>query len=239
MNDNLPAEGSAKAGAEPDLRYEVKFAAPVTRYHELEQWIRLHPAGFSSAYPPRRVNNVYFDTHDLEAYRENLSGVSRRDKLRLRWYGERWQADKSVLEVKHRRNQLGWKTLYRVGGFDLERESWPQLRRNIRGQLPLDGQYWLDSHPLQVLINRYDRQYFEHPERKVRVTLDWRQVVYDQRLRARPNLRRQANLPPSLVLEIKFAQKDRILGNQMMQGIPIRVSRNSKYTIGVQSILGS
>ncbi len=222
----------------PDMRYEVKFVASVTRYHELEQWIRLHPEGFRTAYPPRRVNNVYFDTHDLAAYRENLSGVSRREKLRLRWYGERAGAERAVLEVKHRRNQLGWKTLYRVGAIDLETGSWASLIRELRGELPGDGRLWLDSHPLPVLINRYDRQYFEHPEGAVRVTLDRNQRVFDQRFVSRPNLSKLSNLPASLVVEVKFGQLARPLGSQVMQGIPIRASRNSKYTIGVQSILG-
>ncbi len=220
------------------MRHELKFVAPVTRYRELEQWIRLHPAGFRTAYPPRRVNNVYFDTHDLASYRENLAGGSRRDKLRLRWYGDGAGADASVLEVKHRRNQLGWKTLFRLGAIDLETTTWAALRRGLRAQLPAEGRFWLDSHPLPVLINRYRRQYFEHPERPVRVTLDWQQVVFDQRYSTRPNLTKRANLPDSIVVEVKFGRADRRLGTQVIQGIPIRVSRNSKYMIGVQAILG-
>lgn len=222
----------------PELRHEVKFAASRTRYQELEQWIRLHPAGFRTAYPPRRVNNVYFDTYDLAAYRENLSGVSRRDKLRLRWYGDDAGAEKSVLEVKHRRNQLGWKTLYRTGAIDLANSSWGELKRGLRAGLPDEGRIWLDSHPLPVLINRYERQYFEHPEGGVRVTLDWRQMVFDQRCARRPNLGQRSNLPDSLVVEVKFGEQNRVLGSSVIQGIPIRASRNSKYTIGVQSILG-
>ena len=52
MNDHIP----------DDARYEIKFVADATRYHELENWIRMNAAGFRTTYPPRRVNNVYFDT---------------------------------------------------------------------------------------------------------------------------------------------------------------------------------
>jgi hypothetical protein len=89
-----------------------------------------------------------------------------------------------------------------------------------------------------VLINRYHRQYFESPGGKVRATLDFRQSVFDQRLASRPNLRRAANLPDTLVVEIKFLPSDRELGERAIDGLPIRVSRNSKYMIGVESILG-
>ena len=40
----------------------------------------------------------------------------------------------------------------------------------------------------------------------------------------------------TLVVEIKFDRADRKLANRYAQGIPIRVSRNSKYVIGVDSI---
>jgi len=220
------------------LRHELKFAAAVERYADLESWIRQNAGGFVRAYPPRRVNNVYFDTPDLAAYQENLSGTSRRTKLRLRWYGETQRPNSAVLELKHRRNQLGWKSLFRIGAIDFERASWSELRRAIRDQLPAAGRLWLDAHSEPILVNQYDRQYYERPERDVRITLDRHQAVFDQRCGSRPNLRRRANLPDVLVVEIKFAPADRRIGQQVLQGIPIRVSRNSKYAIAVQSILG-
>jgi hypothetical protein len=220
------------------LRHEVKFAAPAVRYHDLESWIRLHPAGFERSFPARRVNNVYFDTPDLAAYRENLSGTSRRTKLRLRWYGDTLCPDTAAIELKHRRNHLGWKTLYPIGPVDLSTRSWLKIRRAIRKRLPRAGQLWFDSHPEAILINRYDREYFERPEQDVRITLDWHQRVFDQRMRPGPNVTRRANLPNSLVVEVKFAAADRAIGQQILQGIPIRASRNSKYAIAVHSILG-
>jgi hypothetical protein len=93
-------------------------------------------------------------------------------------------------------------------------------------------------HPQPVLMNRYHRQYFESPGGVLRATLDWRQRVYDQRLKCTPNLRNRSNLPDTLVAEIKFRIADRALGAQAIEGLPIRVSRNSKYMIGVESILG-
>jgi len=221
-----------------DARYEVKFVADAVRYRELEQWIRLHPAGFRTAYPPRRVNNVYFDTPNLDAFAENLSGTSARSKVRLRWYGETFAPAKTCLEVKRRRNHLGWKLLFPAGALDFTRERWSSLRRALREMLPPEGRVWLDAHPQPVLINRYFRQYFESPGGKLRATLDFRQRVLDQRVGAHPNLRNRANLPDTLVVEIKFHRTDHDLGSQAIAGIPIRVSRNSKYTIGVQSILG-
>jgi hypothetical protein len=221
-----------------DARYEIKFVADAIRYREIEQWIRLHPAGFRSAYPPRRVNNTYFDTPDLYAFAENLSGTSARAKVRLRWYGETDRPDSTVLEVKRRRNHLGWKLHYPGGPLDLGAHRWLALRRQLRKSLSPEGRLWLDSHPQPVLINRYHRQYFDTPEGNLRATLDWHQTVFDQRFAAHPNLRSPANLPDTLVVEIKFPREDNDLGARVVDGIPIRVSRNSKYMVGVEAILG-
>ena len=228
MSNAIPAEA----------RYEIKFVSDATRYREIERWILLNAACFRPAYPPRWVNNVYFDTPDLYAYAENLSGTSTRAKVRLRWYGETDQPQATVLEVKRRRNHLGWKHHYAAGPLDLAAGRWLDLRRRLRSALSPEGRLWLDAHPEPVLINRYHRRYFESPVGNIRATLDWRQVVFDQRLRAHPNVQKRANLPDTLVVEIKFGRCDNVLGSEIIEGIPIRVSRNSKYMIGVQSILG-
>jgi hypothetical protein len=220
-----------------NARYEIKFVAEAIRYHEIEQWIRLSPGGFRTSYPPRWVNNVYFDTPDLYGFAENLSGTSARAKLRLRWYGETDRPATTVLEVKRRRNHLGWKLHYPAGPLDLGAQRWRTLRQQIRRALSPEGRLWLDSHPQPVLINRYHRQYFESPGGVLRATLDWRQTVFDQRFAARPNLRSRANLPDSLIAEVKFSRNDYHLGSRAIEGMPIRVSRNSKYMVGVEAIL--
>ena len=57
-------------------RQEIKFVANRSDYDLIEHWVRLHGLGFGIAYPDRTVNNVYFDTHELMAYAENLAGVA-------------------------------------------------------------------------------------------------------------------------------------------------------------------
>lgn len=221
------------------VRHEVKFVGAGPRLRDLEHWLKVHPMGFISPYPPRRVNNIYFDNHTLFAYRENLVGASSRSKLRLRWYGDTFAPERGVLEVKRRRNMVGWKLSQATSGFDLERDDWRSLRRELAAQLDAETCVWLDANPRPVILNRYCRRYLVSRDEKVRVTLDDEQTVYDQRFGARPNLTHRSNLPETLVVEFKFAPRDREEGSRAIQGIPIRVSRNSKYVIGVQSLVGT
>ena len=44
-----------------------------------------HP---DSEYPEGQVNSLYFDTPDLDQYERSASGDFRKDKVRIRWYGE-------------------------------------------------------------------------------------------------------------------------------------------------------
>ena len=221
----------------PDLlRYEVKYVARATDLHRLLSWVRTAKAGFAEPFPPRQVNNVYFDTFDQFAYRENLSGASARSKVRFRWYGEGDEPSKGTLEIKRRRTSVGWKLSYRVGPVSLMGVPWPHFRRAMREQLPGDARIWLDANPLQVLINRYRRRYFISRDGRIRLTVDWDQRVYDQRPYPTPNLTRRANLPDTLVVELKFDRADRKIANRYAQGIPIRLSRNAKYVVGVQAI---
>lgn len=221
----------------PDaLRYEVKFVARATELHRLLAWVRVAKARFTEPFPLRQVNNVYFDTFDHFAFVENLSGASARSKVRFRWYGEVDEPEWGTLEVKRRRTGVGWKLSYPVGPVPVAGAPWHLFRHALRDQLPGEARLWLDANPLPVLINRYRRRYFLSGDGRVRLTIDWDQRVYDQRVSASPNLTNRANLPDTLVVELKFDRADRKIANRYAQGIPLRLSRNSKYVIGVQAI---
>ena len=78
--------------------------------------LRLDRAGIRTLYPERLVQSLYLDTTHGRALEENLSGLSRREKLRLRWYGPRSDTVAAVLERKCRENSLGWKEVAPVPG---------------------------------------------------------------------------------------------------------------------------
>ena len=221
------------------LRYEIKFVAAAHQRDFVLQWVRNHWAGFVEPYPPRQINNVYFDSFAMTAFHENLSGTSRRSKVRWRWYGDTHAPERGTLEVKRRRGGLGWKLSYKTAGLELKAGApggWGALQRKLRNELPAAGRIWLDAHPLPVLINRYERRYFLSGDGAVRLTVDWNQRVHDQKLRGTPNLAYLANLPETLVVELKFAVSEFTNASAIVQGMPLRISRNSKYVIGVQAI---
>jgi hypothetical protein len=218
-------------------RHEVKFAAYELQYATLRHWIKMHPAGFISPYPDRQVNNVYFDTFDYRAYAENLAGVSERSKVRYRWYGDSAVPAAGSLEVKQKRNHFGWKLRYPVvGSLHRDGDGWSEVRAAIHEQLPMDGRLWLDQNPLPIMINRYQREYFETTDGEIRATIDTHQKVFDQRSGAELNVNRQAVAQNTLVVEFKFSRDVRPRAVQMLANMPLRIGRHSKYMNAVRAI---
>ena len=223
-----------------DARLEIKFVSYATQYATLVNWIKRHPAIFFSPFPNRQVNNIYFDGHQYNAYNENLSGASARTKVRYRWYGTSIEPRAGILEIKQKRNYFGWKLHHRVNGDPYRGDmTWNALRANIKRQVSERGRLWLDFNPFPILLNRYQRMYFLSANKKIRITVDTKQAVWDQRFQSRPNFNRKANLPDTLVVEVKFDRNDREYASQIVQGFPLRVSRHSKYMIGVNAISGN
>ena len=218
-------------------RYEIKFVANELELNKILNWINLHSANFVCPHPDRQVNNIYFDTYDYSSYEENLTGASSRAKLRYRWYGTSKFAERGVLEVKLKRNFSGWKVNFPIS--ELEScgcENWRDIRNTISRQLPPDGKVWMNQYPQPVLINRYQRKYFVSNDGNIRVTVDTNQQVFDQRMSSLPNFRSGAHIAKNLVVEFKFDGIHKNIASDFIQSIPIRVSRNSKYILGVHAI---
>lgn len=217
-----------------DLRHEIKFVAYDTECRRMMHWLKLNPAGFYSQYPDRIVNNIYFDTMELSAYVENLTGIASRSKVRYRWYGDASSPSAGTLEIKRKRNQFGWKIRYPIEQAPYAPgDDWRQVRAALMDQLPAEGRHWLHQASLPVLINRYRRQYFVSADRSIRATIDTDNTIWDQRSRRRPDFEGPGRRCAILIVEFKFGIESRTVASDMLVGIPIRVSRCSKYMSGV------
>ena len=223
----------------PDsARQEIKFVTNRLNYGLVEQWLKLHPLGFHEAYPERIVNNVYFDSFELAAYDENLAGVSQRTKVRYRWYGNSQEPAAGRLEIKQKRNQYGWKQIFNVSESPWQPGSnWTDVRNSIVRQGGGNSSVWLEQNPVAVMINRYLRYYYLSACNRIRITLDFNQQVWDQRYHSYPSFAREANLPETFVVECKCDRSEHELAKQVLLGMPIRVSRHSKYMNAVSAIL--
>lgn len=229
-----------KEAALLNARYELKFNSKSSEYYTLRSWVLNHPLAFSPLYYPRLINNIYFDNYDLEAFHENLTGISSRTKLRLRWYGKTSNPNNTTLELKLRKNLLGWKISSKVEMKEssLENISWRCLENHIKNQIPKDLALHYDTSPFAVLMNRYEREYFISANNKVRITLDKNIRFYDQRFKLSMN-KSFINISPDMVImEVKVNASDFDEAEKLTKDVYIQRTKNSKYVVGVCSILG-
>ncbi len=219
------------------LRYEFKIPCDPARLPEVEAWVRLHPAHWRVSYPPRQVNNVYFDTPDMRDLNANLSGAGRREKLRLRWYGPALaQISGAQLELKGKDGRVGWKEIAPFeSSLALAEQPWPEFLAALRAGLAPRARIWLDRRAGPALINSYRRAYYETPDGVLRLTLDTHLRAYDQRSSLLPNLERRALVQEQMVIEVK-GPVDPDAGrrlSQVLAAFPLRLSRFSKYLHGM------
>jgi hypothetical protein len=218
-------------------RYEVKMTCNEVYLPDLRAWLRLNREAFCHSYPERRVNNIYFDTPELDCIQDNGSGTGRRAKLRLRWYGEDLVHVRGALELKGKVAQQGWKLISDPITLDLSSGAWcdvlPRLRAQTDGRMAM----WLDALAQPVLINRYWREYYESGDRQLRITVDWDQVAYDQLSYSHPNVSAPSRDIHEIVVEVKGDGRLSKRISDLLSTFPLRTARNSKYVSGALAAL--
>lgn len=238
---SLFKEDSSQINLIDKARYEIKFVTESSLFFYISHWIKNHDMGFFEEYPSRSVNNIYFDNHNLDSYIENLSGISSRSKIRLRWYGKlhKSNSQKSKLELKIKKNKLGWK--YAEDIFfskNLKDITKTELLRSINDQLSEKLKHRFNISDTPVLINSYKRFYYVSMNKKVRITLDKDLSFYDQRVHNKLNFTYMVHSPNICVLEFKSAKNDIDFCRKALENVFLQPSKCSKYVLGVQRILG-
>ncbi|MCB8945978.1 MAG: polyphosphate polymerase domain-containing protein [Ardenticatenaceae bacterium] len=235
--------------APASLRYELKLTCDASYLAQARTWLRLHPEGFRTAFPPRLVNSLYLDTPALNSFNANLAGVGERQKLRLRWYGEigDWRLETDAcpspitnptLELKYKQNLLGGKRQQVLACVWDWQRPFSHLLATIQQTADPEWQQWLTATTQPTLINRYHREYYVTVDGAIRATLDYNQMAYDQRLSPRPNLQHPLPLPDLVVIELKAAPEHSERLQWAVGRFPIPRSRNSKYVNGILGGLG-
>ncbi len=221
-----------------DLRYEVKLIAPQNYLPRLMATLRCHPRALAPLYPPRWVNNVYFDSYDLSRLNQNYAGVNDRTKLRYRWYGEDMDGSGGHLEFKMKHGRLGWKrSIPLARPLHLRTMNWTSILERVRASLPEDLLVPARHIDQPVLINRYHRRYFATADRAVRVTVDVDQKYWNQWATTRPNLVFPTQPPGTLVVEVKAHRSAAEAVRRVLAGFPLSVSKNSKYVEGCEHMV--
>ena len=215
-----------------EFRYEKKYFLSNITSTDLETFVKIHPGQFSEIFHERIVNNIYYDTFDYECLNDNVSGVSNRLKVRLRWYGEEIvKVTDPKLELKIKCGLLGTKRTIQCDPFSLFEErtfshNIPSLNEHSEKAGIYLGQY------TPKLFNSYSRKYYLSEDKKIRITIDYNQVFsrIDKFLGTNKN---KINDNQSVIMELKYGSTDSVRAIEIASYFPFRLSKSSKYVRGL------
>ena len=204
-----------------DFRYEKKWVFNKIDKETLFSNLITSKLIFIEQFKERTVNSIYFDTLNFKSAIDNLSGVSDREKFRVRWYGEDLDLFKQpILENKIKKNFQGQKIYFKLDEFNnkrLNQNNLLNLTKKINDLIPNKNLY-------PVTMTNYKRIYLISSNNEIRATLD-----YDLKYKKLSHYIENFFLKvEDVILELKYATNiDSYLRNQI-SGIT-RISKNSKY----------
>ena len=226
------------------FRQEKKFTFPERYIESVRTDILKSKLLMSNTYENRFVNTLYLDSPDFVNYNENLTGIGKRSKARIRWYsktkfGKITQRTEVFLEIKLRSNIFGTKIIEKINlPPDLLNFSSNKLISHIRKELPNDYLFYIDQCATFSLGVSYEREYFEDFSNQLRVTVD-SNLIY-----ARPNENEIFNCfqleeyhQEYCILELKYSES--ATDNKLslnFDSLNVTPGRHSKYTTGLYTI---
>ena len=213
-----------------DYRYEIKFVLDNSRLSDAMQWLYNETTAIKT-YDNRKVNSIYFDDVGFSSVRDNLAGISQRNKLRLRWYGEQ-KHTLPIFEVKTKNGRLGCKTTYPIQSIEnsLMKLNIDKITSKCISGLE-EQNIVFDEHLVPTLQVNYEREYYETHE-GIRITIDQNIQFSDTQLHT--TLDENNSFPyPFSVMEIKFKPSMKNTVAKLIKPLHITPKRHSKYLVGL------
>jgi len=220
-----------------NLRYERKFFITAFTKSDVESLIRFHPAVFSEIYHERTVNNIYMDSFDMGHYLDNVIGLEKRMKVRIRWYGDIFgRIENPNLELKSKNGFVCRKTSFSLPAFDLDGDfSIRKIHDTIKDSV-IPDRMKLDLGCLEAsLLNSYRRRYYLSADGRYRVTVD--SDMEFRRIMPFENsfLERSVDYT-SVILEAKYDEDSDGGAEKVTSYFPFRMTKSSKYIMGIERL---
>ena len=218
-------------------RFERKFMIQDMHYPEIVQQVRNNKAAFLSLHHPRYINNIYFDTNDMDFFTDNVSGKGSRKKARIRWYGDLMgNISKPVLEFKMREGMVGNKLSFPIKPFILDNNFTGDYIQDIFRSSDLPD--WAEAIMMMLkpaLLNRYHRQYFISFNNNFRLTIDDELNYFG--VGSGLNNFMEKHTCDNVIVELKYDQMhDGKDAAYVTNNLPFRLTKSSKYVNGFEML---
>ena len=178
---------------------------------------------FKTHYPIRNVNSIYFDDMNLSNISQNLAGISKRVKYRVRWYGENNSLKNPHFEIKSKRGFETQKQIISLKKFD-------NINYNIKNNLNylthfINDKIVLGKILLPTLLISYRRIYLISSNNLIRATIDY-EIKSKRLLKFKNQFFCNFN---DVILELKYDPNLDWVTRRTLNNIKVRYSKSSKY----------
>jgi len=218
-------------------RQEIKYKVFYKDLGKLYAW--LSNTKFKKSFDNRNVNSLYYDTPSLDFASDNIAGDSKRIKIRARWYSKfnenifhsfSKENQSFNVEIKRKKNNLSDKILLAKFFFDTK-NTLKDRRDFINDKVYFE----ISKHPelLKLIIKDiifvgYEREYYENfISSKIRLTID-RNLV-GSKVQSFFNFDKTLISKNYVIVELKFFKDSFQLVKNILDNIPFRQVRSSKY----------
>jgi hypothetical protein len=217
-------------------RYEVKMVLNSNQLTYLYSWMLINTT-FRESFPPRNVNSIYFDDINLSSAIDNLSGISDRRKLRLRYYGKENYIG-LVFEIKNKIGRLGYKNIFSLDNLlsDLQNVCYYEMASILHNHLikdcdALNFTKYTSNFIYPMLKVTYLRKYYESLD-GIRLTVD-DNIKYRKPSPLDKVINTTNNLYNRKIVEIKFSQQQKNDVADLLRDLRLTPKRHSKYLTGL------
>ena len=185
---------------------------------------------FKEHHPKRNINSLYFDDIDHSNIFENLSGINKRTKIRVRWYGDYSNIVEPKIEVKIKEN---FNTIKIIKHLNIKDKLYLKDTDSIKLIQKKCLEYIYPNYSKLYLCPansvHYKREYFISNDKSVRATIDYDLFSYNF---FNTNLNKiKKNYFYNRVLEFKYEYKNDQNIKDLLDAWNLRLSKNSKFVI--------
>lgn len=227
------------------MRIEKKYTFDLNNYNILVDQIINSKFLFIKKYKKRIVNSIYLDNEFMQNYSDNLSGISKRSKIRLRYYNEDLEIktnlnNKFNLEVKIKNNQVVNKKIHSLSlPSNILKKIDNKLIIFLLKKAPILIRPFISEQTLSTIGITYEREYFESKIFNLRCTIDTNLKFWKPHNVNLLNNKKIFSYNTEYgVLEMKFPHNDKRISNEKFDDLinHITPSRHSKYSVGCNLI---
>ncbi len=215
------------------FRYERKFRPEILNLHQIHNIVLNSKPFFRRIYHPRYINNIYLDTPEFDAFYDNVGGKSDRKKYRIRWYGDKLgKISGAIFEIKIKTAYRGTKRSFFLQDFILDKNFSTKKCHNLLKASNVPQEILDEIAGMEIkLLNRYNRTYFRDLTGNFRLTTD-SDIQY---FKIHDNFNRfiESYQDKEIVIEIKYDEEYNESAGSIVNSMPFRLTRNSKYVDGI------